>query len=120
MNKRERVDAALRGAEVDHVPISFWGHSYVREWSAEGLAEAMLENYHAGDWDYMKVNPRARLQGCRAFEQLHLGVDHRDRRQFTSNDQRLPARDLVCLNPGEVDGDTGPSYSRFFCFAMRL
>lgn len=59
MNKRERVDAALRGAEVDHVPISFWGHSYVREWSAEGLAEAMLENYHAGDWDYMKVNPRA-------------------------------------------------------------
>jgi uroporphyrinogen decarboxylase len=59
MNKRERVDAALRGAEVDQVPISMWGHSYLREWSASGLAEAMLENYQAYDWDWMKVNPRA-------------------------------------------------------------
>ena len=59
MNKRERVDAALRGEAVDRVPISFWGHDYIREWSAEGLAEAMLANYRAYDWDYMKVNPRA-------------------------------------------------------------
>ena len=59
MNKRERVDAALRGEPVDRVPISFWGHSYLKEWSAEGLAEAMLENYRTYDWDYMKVNPRA-------------------------------------------------------------
>jgi uroporphyrinogen decarboxylase len=59
MNKLERVGAALRGAPVDRVPISFWGHDYLREWSPTGLAEAMLENYHACDWDYMKVNPRA-------------------------------------------------------------
>lgn len=59
MNKRERVDAALRGVAVDRVPISFWGHSYLREWSAAGLADAMLENYHAYDWDWIKVNPRA-------------------------------------------------------------
>lgn len=59
MNKKERVDAALRGAAVDWVPISFWGHSYLKEWSAEELAEAMLENYRRYDWDYMKVNPRA-------------------------------------------------------------
>src|SRR5579859_2670662 len=59
MNKIERVNAALRGAEVDRVPISFWGHSYLQEWSPAGLADAMLENYHAFDWDYMKVNPRA-------------------------------------------------------------
>ena len=59
MNKLERVEAALRGAEVDRVPISFWGHDYLKEWSAEGLAEAMLDNYRAYDWDYMKVNPRA-------------------------------------------------------------
>ena len=59
MNKRERVDAALRGQPVDRVPISFWGHDYLREWSAEGLASAMLENYRRYDWDYMKVNPRA-------------------------------------------------------------
>jgi uroporphyrinogen decarboxylase len=59
MNKRERVDAALRGAAVDRVPISFWGHNYLQEWSPSGLADAMLENYHTYDWDYMKVNPRA-------------------------------------------------------------
>ena len=59
MNKIERMDAALKGAEVDHVPISFWGHSYLKEWSAEELAEAMLDNYRTYDWDYMKVNPRA-------------------------------------------------------------
>src|SRR5215469_15729101 len=59
MNKRERVDAALRGDAVDRVPISFWGHDYIKEWTAEGLAEAMLANYRTYDWDYMKVNPRA-------------------------------------------------------------
>ena len=59
MNKRERVDAAIRGDAVDHVPISFWGHSYLKEWSASELAEAMLDNYRTYDWDYMKVNPRA-------------------------------------------------------------
>ncbi len=59
MNKCERVDAALRGQPVDRVPISFWGHDYLREWSAEGLASAMLDNYRRYDWDYMKVNPRA-------------------------------------------------------------
>ncbi len=59
MNKIERVDAALQGAAVDRVPISFWGHSYLKEWSAEELAEAMLANYRTYNWDYMKVNPRA-------------------------------------------------------------
>lgn len=59
MGKLERVNAALRGDAVDRVPISFWGHDYIREWTAEGLAAAMLENYHAYDWDYMKVNPHA-------------------------------------------------------------
>jgi uroporphyrinogen decarboxylase len=59
MNKIERVRAALKGAAVDRVPISFWGHSYLKEWSAEELAEAMLANYRTYDWDYMKVNPRA-------------------------------------------------------------
>jgi uroporphyrinogen decarboxylase len=59
MNKRERVAAALRGDAVDRVPISFWGHNYLKEWSAAGLADAMLEPFRSYDWDYMKVNPRA-------------------------------------------------------------
>lgn len=69
MNKRERVAAALRGAPVDRVPWSCWGHDYVREWTAAGLAAATLERYRAFDWDYIKVNPRATYfvedWGCR-------------------------------------------------------
>lgn len=59
MTKFERVAAALRGEYVDHVPVSLWGHNYLKEWSSESLAEAMLEFHRKYDWDYMKVNPRA-------------------------------------------------------------
>jgi uroporphyrinogen decarboxylase len=59
VNKKERVDAALRGDHVDRVPASMWGHDFEREWNAQTLAEAMVENYTRYDWDYMKVNPRA-------------------------------------------------------------
>lgn len=59
MNKKERVDAALRGDKVDRVPVSMWGHDFEREWSPQALAEAMIENYARYDWDFMKVNPRA-------------------------------------------------------------
>ena len=59
MTKFERVVAAVRGEEVDRVPVSLWGHNYLKEWSAEGLAEAMLDFHRKYDWDYMKVNPRA-------------------------------------------------------------
>lgn len=59
MNQRERVHAALRGDDVDRPPYGFWGHDFVREWSAEGLAAAMVESVRAYDYDYLKVNPRA-------------------------------------------------------------
>ncbi len=59
MNKKERVDAALRGDEVDRIPVSMWGHDFEREWSVQSFAEAMVENFTHYDWDFMKVNPRA-------------------------------------------------------------
>ena len=69
MRKRERVLAALRGQEVDRAPVSFWGHDFLREWTAEGLAAAMLESVRTFDYDYLKVNPRATYYaeawGCR-------------------------------------------------------
>ena len=30
MNKKERVDAALRGDQVDRIPVSMWGHEIGR------------------------------------------------------------------------------------------
>ncbi len=59
MTRRERVKAALKGNAVDRPPVSFWGHDYVREWTAGGLAEATLERFRRYGWDFVKVNPRA-------------------------------------------------------------
>jgi uroporphyrinogen decarboxylase len=59
MTKSERVFSALKGAEVDQVPVSAWWHDFEREWSAEALAETTLEQYRKYDWDFVKVNPRA-------------------------------------------------------------
>jgi uroporphyrinogen decarboxylase len=61
MNKKERVEAALRGEIVDRVPASLWGHDYAREWSPQDLAEAMVEDFTRYDWDYLKVTPRSSL-----------------------------------------------------------
>ena len=58
MNKKERVEAALRGDVVDRVPASMWGHDYEREWGTQSLIDSLLENFSRYDWDFMKVNPR--------------------------------------------------------------
>ncbi|HUF53342.1 MAG TPA: uroporphyrinogen decarboxylase family protein [Dehalococcoidia bacterium] len=58
MTKTERVMAALRGEDVDRVPVSAWWHDYPREWSPADLAETTLEAYGKFDWDFIKVNPR--------------------------------------------------------------
>jgi len=59
MNKRNRIEATLKGEEVDRPAVSFWRHFYKEEVTAEGLAEAMLGFQRKFDWDFMKVNPRA-------------------------------------------------------------
>lgn len=63
MTKRDRVFAALRGDEVDRVPVSAWWHDFPREWSAKSLAEATVEAYEAYDWDWIKINPRSSYYG---------------------------------------------------------
>jgi uroporphyrinogen decarboxylase len=59
VSKRSRVLAALRGDPVDRVPVSFWGHHYVAENSAEGLALETLRWARQFDWDYLKPQSRA-------------------------------------------------------------
>jgi len=63
MSKQERVSAALAGQSLDRVPVSAWGHDFLREWTPEGLAAATLESYRKYDWDYIKLNPRATHYG---------------------------------------------------------
>jgi uroporphyrinogen decarboxylase len=59
LSKRERVDAALRGAPVDRAPVAAWRHFIPAERDAATLAEAHLRFLQEFDWDWLKVNPRA-------------------------------------------------------------
>lgn len=59
MTKMERIDAALKGREVDKVPVSFWRHFYLQERDAGLLSEALLAFQREYQWDFVKVNPRA-------------------------------------------------------------
>ncbi|MEF3274812.1 MAG: hypothetical protein K6356_10545 [Chloroflexus sp.] len=59
LSKRERVDAALTGQQVDRVPVSAWRHFIPAERSSVTLAEATLADFHTFDWDWIKLNPRA-------------------------------------------------------------
>lgn len=58
MTSRDRVLAALRGADVDMPPASFWGHVYHRESSADELVAHTLERWQRYQWDWVKLNPR--------------------------------------------------------------
>ena len=59
LTKRERVEAALAGREVDRVPVSAWRHFIPEETSPTTLAEAHFRFLRKFDWDWLKVNPRA-------------------------------------------------------------
>jgi uroporphyrinogen decarboxylase len=58
MNKKERVNAAIRGEKVDRVPTSVWQHDYAREWDMQLLMEALVESFTEHDWDFLKVHSR--------------------------------------------------------------
>src|SRR5579871_2049774 len=56
MTRRERVLAALSGAEVDRQPFCFW-HHFRPHGSARALAEATLDFFGRFDLDIYKVMP---------------------------------------------------------------
>jgi uroporphyrinogen decarboxylase len=60
MTKRERLAAAIAGRAVDRLPVALWRHFFVEEASREGLVRAMLRWQRTYDWDFLKINPRAR------------------------------------------------------------
>ncbi len=59
MNRKERVRAALAGAEVDRPPAATWGHDFFREHSPAELAASTIERYRRDGDDLIKLNPRA-------------------------------------------------------------
>lgn len=55
MNKHERVTAALRGEDVDHVPAAFWFHFPPHQASGQAAVDAHLDFYRETDVDVLKV-----------------------------------------------------------------
>src|SRR5437868_9315926 len=100
MDKRARVLAALHGEPVDHPPISFWGHHYVAENSADGLAQETLRQAHYFDWDYLK--PQLRAQ---AFAEMwgltYIPSPVADQKYATTHVPLAGAADLARLGPAE-------------------
>ena len=57
MNKNARIKAALAGAEVDRVPLSFWLHFPDIDFNGPLLAERLIEFNDRFDLDFIKVMP---------------------------------------------------------------
>lgn len=57
MSPRERVDAALRGEEVDRPPVSIWRHFPNQDQSADDLAAVTRAWNEAYNLDFIKLMP---------------------------------------------------------------
>jgi uroporphyrinogen decarboxylase len=57
MDKRERLQAAIKGEPVDRVPVALWRHFPVDDQRPEDLAAATIEFQTQYDFDFVKVTP---------------------------------------------------------------
>ncbi len=57
MTKSERIEAAIRGEQVDRVPISLWKHFHLRDRAPGQLAEVTLALHRKFDTDLIKLTP---------------------------------------------------------------
>ncbi len=57
MTKFERIEAAIRGEQVDRVPISLWEHFHLRDRAPGQLAEVTLALHRKFDTDLIKLTP---------------------------------------------------------------
>ncbi|MFC1886853.1 uroporphyrinogen decarboxylase family protein [Thermodesulfobacteriota bacterium] len=57
-NKKDRIHKVLSGETPDRIPVSIWGHDFLREWSAKELAAQTIEKQQQYDYDFVKLNPR--------------------------------------------------------------
>lgn len=88
MNKRERVIAAFRGLETDHVPVSMWKHVPSEYWDDDDkFAQHQAEFFKNTDVDLMKLSgdkyfgwPSDILKNIESAKDLYkiepLGPDH--------------------------------------------
>jgi len=57
VTKKERIQAALAGKQVDRPPVALWRHWPIDDQDAELLAERALDFQQRYDWDFIKIPP---------------------------------------------------------------
>lgn len=78
MDKRARVEAALRREAVDRIPFSLWRHYHRQDRDPEALAAATLALAHDYDLDLVKLTPSG-LYAVEDWAGNHIvypGTDH--------------------------------------------
>ncbi len=63
MTGRARIEAAIQGKPVDHVPIALWRHFPQEDQRAESLAAAHIAFQNRFQWDLVKVTPASGYYG---------------------------------------------------------
>lgn len=113
MTKKERFLAAIRGDEVDRLPVSVWLHFASEHWPGEEVARLHLAYLKEYDWDYLKTmnDYRYPLPGIEAVE------TEADLRRFEplSMDEPAFAQQLACLRKLRAElGDQVPIVETVF------
>ena len=62
MNKRERLEAAMAGQNVDQVPVALWRHFPGDDQQPNQLAAATIAYQRRWDFDFVKVTPASSFQ----------------------------------------------------------
>ncbi|MDR1955764.1 MAG: uroporphyrinogen decarboxylase [Treponema sp.] len=57
MTRKERIQAALTGADVDRVPINVWMHFSAHDQDPRSLADAQVQFAKTYDFDFIKLMP---------------------------------------------------------------
>ena len=97
--RKERLAAAIAKEEVDRPPVTLWRHNFLREWSAEDLADETIGLYSRFGWDLIKFNPRWSY-----FPEAWGNVYEPPREQrFQTGKSRVvqSARDLDAIEPAD-------------------
>jgi uroporphyrinogen decarboxylase len=78
VDKRARVEAALRREAVDRVPLSLWRHYHRQDRSSEALAAATLALTRDYDLDLVKLTPSGlyAVEDWAGDEIVYPGTDH--------------------------------------------
>ena len=60
MTKKERLEAALKGEEVDRIPISIWQHFSTVDQDPVSLAEIQVRTAEKFDYDFIKLMQKSK------------------------------------------------------------